>query len=55
MLIVTGVGFAWIVAMIGWWGWVQGRQKSSDEERAFADLTSTVRGDWESIRRRLRL
>jgi len=55
VLIVTGVGFAWIVAMIGWWGWVQGRQKSSDEERAFADLTSTVRGDWESIRRRLRL
>ncbi len=55
VLIVTGVGFAWIVAMIGWWGWIQGRQKSSDEERAFADLTSTIRGDWESVRRRLRL
>ena len=55
VLIVTGVGFAWIVAMIGWWGWVQGRQKSSDEERAFADLTSGIRGDWESVRRRLRL
>lgn len=55
VLIVTGVGFAWIVVMIGWWGWVRWRQKSSDEERAFADLTSTVRRDWEWIRGRLRL
>jgi len=55
VLMATGVGFAWIVAVLGLWGWVQGRQKSSDEERALADLTSTVRGDWEWVRRKLRL
>jgi capsule polysaccharide export protein KpsE/RkpR len=55
VLVVTFVGFVWIVAMIAWWGWVQGRQKTSDEERAFADLTSRARRDWEWARRKLRL
>jgi uncharacterized protein involved in exopolysaccharide biosynthesis len=55
VVIVTGLGFVWIVGMIAWWGWVQGREKSSDEERALQDLASTARGDVAWLRRKLRL
>ena len=55
VLISTAIGFLWVVAVVACWGWVQGREKSSDEERALADLESTVRGDVGWIRRRLRL
>jgi hypothetical protein len=55
VVIITSVGFLWITCMIMWWGWVQGREKSSDEERALADLASTVRGDIAWLRRKLHL
>jgi uncharacterized protein involved in exopolysaccharide biosynthesis len=55
ILISTGIGFLWVVAVIACWGWVQVREKSSDEERALADLGSTVRSDVGWLRRRLRL
>ena len=54
VLIATAIGFLWAVAIVGCWGWMQGREKSSDEERALADLESTVRGDVGWLRRRLR-
>jgi uncharacterized protein involved in exopolysaccharide biosynthesis len=55
VLIVTIIGFLWIVSVIAWWGWVQGREKSSGEERAFADLSSTIRSDIGWLRRKLRI
>jgi len=55
ILISTAIGFLWVVAVIACWGWVQVREKSSDEERALADLGSTVRDDVGWLRRRLRL
>jgi uncharacterized protein involved in exopolysaccharide biosynthesis len=55
VLIVTAVGFLWGIAIVGCWGWVRGREKSSDEERALADLDATVRSDIGWLRKRLKL
>ena len=55
VFIITVIGFLWAVATIAWWGWVQSREKSSDEERALADLQTTVRNDIGWFRKKLRL
>lgn len=55
VLIITVIGFLWAASTIAWWGWVQSKEKSSGEERALADLQTTVRNDIEWFRKKLRL
>jgi len=54
VLVVTAVGFVWIVAAVLWWDWMREREKSSDEMRAFTELHATVRSDVGWLRRKLR-
>jgi uncharacterized protein involved in exopolysaccharide biosynthesis len=54
VLVVTVIGFVWIVAAVLWWDWMRERDKSSDEMRAFAELQATVRSDVGWLRRKLR-
>ena len=54
VLVVTVIGFVWIVAAVLWWDWIREREKSSDEMRAFMELQATVRSDVGSLRRKLR-
>lgn len=54
VLVVTAIGFAWALAAVLWWDWMQEREKSSDEMRAFAELQATVRSDVGWLRKKLR-
>ena len=54
VLVVTLIGFLWTVATVGWWGWVQNKEKSSGEERALADLRATALHDIERVFARFR-
>jgi uncharacterized protein involved in exopolysaccharide biosynthesis len=54
VLVMTAVGFVWIVAAVLWWDWMREREKSSDEMRAFTELHATVRSDVGWLRRKLR-
>jgi capsular polysaccharide transport system permease protein len=54
VLVMTAVGFVWIVAAALWWDWMREREKSSDEMRAFTELQATVRSDVGWLRRKLR-
>jgi uncharacterized protein involved in exopolysaccharide biosynthesis len=55
VVLITAIGFLWAAVTVAWWGWVQTREKSSDEERALADLQATMRSDLEWTRRKLKL
>lgn len=55
VLIVTAVGALWGMAVVAWWSWASMRSKSQDEERALAELRSTMRRDLDAIRARFRL
>jgi len=55
VLIATLIGFLWAVAAIAWWGWVQTRERSIDEERAYAGLQTAVLNDVGWLRKKLRL
>jgi uncharacterized protein involved in exopolysaccharide biosynthesis len=54
VLVVTAIGFAWIVAAVLLWDWMREREKSSDEMRAFAELQAAVRSDVGWLRRKVR-
>jgi tyrosine-protein kinase Etk/Wzc len=54
VLIVTAIGFLWGAAVVGLWGWLRHREKSGDEERAFADLEAVVRSDVGWLRKRMK-
>ena len=55
VLIVTFVGFAWITAMLAWWGWVSVRRRTGDEARAFDEVVSITQGDLDRLRKFFRL
>lgn len=54
VLIVTAIGFVWIVAMLAWWGWLNVKQRTGEEARAFEEIAALARSDFGRIRRFLR-
>lgn len=54
VLVVTAVGALWGAAVVAWWSWASTRSRSPDEERALAELRSTLRRDIDAVRARLR-
>ncbi|MCX5752031.1 MAG: hypothetical protein NTW97_00135 [Candidatus Krumholzibacteria bacterium] len=54
VLVVTAIGFVWIVVAVSWWDWMRLREKSSDEMLAFAELQAKMQSDTGWVRRKLR-
>jgi tyrosine-protein kinase Etk/Wzc len=55
VLLVTVIGFAWITAVIAWWGWLSRRKRTGEEAEAFEEVTALVREDIGRLRKLLRL
>ncbi len=55
VLAVTIVGFAWITAVLAWWGWVSVKRRADEEARAFEEVVAITKSDLGRIRRFFRL
>jgi uncharacterized protein involved in exopolysaccharide biosynthesis len=55
VLLVAFIGFAWITAVLTWWGWLSMRQRVGDEARAYDDVVTIAREDIGKLRKWLRL
>jgi uncharacterized protein involved in exopolysaccharide biosynthesis len=53
--VVTAVGFIWITGLLAWWGWMNTRQRSTEESRAFEEVVGIAREDLVKLRRFLKL
>lgn len=54
VLLVTVIGFAWITAVIAWWGWLSTRKRTGEEAAAFEEVTALVQEDIGRLRKLLR-
>lgn len=53
--LAAAAGALWMIACLGWWGWVSLRKRPLEEDDAFRSVVDTVRGDILALRRRLKI